>query len=184
MRIPRSVRCTRQELEQLEHRVFDGAIPPAELAAYRGSRQEVSAASHDPDAIIQVSSNGDFNTSRTDDTEAEYDPSNSASFDTVDYSSGDDTVNAQLSPAGGCSELASALQQPRCSNLSKDVELGCRDTETTDGTHDDQLVSASDYLEQNKSKFGDNRCCITEDDHGVEVRSTTSPVEETANNTV
>ena len=43
VRIPRSVRCTRSELQRLERRIFDGAIPPARLVALRGSRQELSS---------------------------------------------------------------------------------------------------------------------------------------------
>lgn len=46
MRIPRSVRCTRSELQRLEQRIFDGAIPPARLVALRGGRQEVSNAAN------------------------------------------------------------------------------------------------------------------------------------------
>jgi len=40
------VRCTRSELQRLERRIFDGAIPPARLVALRGSRQEVSTATN------------------------------------------------------------------------------------------------------------------------------------------
>lgn len=41
VRIPKSVRCTRSELQQLEGRIFEGSIPPTKLATLRGSfRQE------------------------------------------------------------------------------------------------------------------------------------------------
>lgn len=40
IRIPKTVRCTRKELKQLEYKIFSGTVPPSELATIRGRRQE------------------------------------------------------------------------------------------------------------------------------------------------
>lgn len=39
VRIPKSVRCTKAQLEQLERRIFDGTVAPGELVRLRGSRE-------------------------------------------------------------------------------------------------------------------------------------------------
>jgi hypothetical protein len=57
VRIPKSVRCTRHDLELLEHRIFDKAIAPADLVTLRGNR-EGGGGSHggmDVTEIVEVS---------------------------------------------------------------------------------------------------------------------------------
>jgi len=71
VRIPKSVRCTRSELQRLEQRIFGGSVPPTKLVALRGSRQDVSTAAHHETAdgeeeqldIIGVDSENLLNTS-------------------------------------------------------------------------------------------------------------------------
>ena len=96
VRIPKSVRCTRSELQRLEQRIFGGSVPPTKLVALRGSRQDVSTAAHHETAngeeeqldIIGVDSENLLNTSLgssagTDRTVMVDDPtdSNNTSFD-------------------------------------------------------------------------------------------------------
>jgi Ring finger domain len=195
VRIPKTVRCTRKELQQLESRIFDGAVPPAKLVTLRGSRQEGSTCSpqgHDPCAnpcaIIDLNQS-----SRTDDpTASNYSSvAMTASFDSSDDA---DEVAATMVADGFVATfvaettsspftLASEdISAPRVNDSLNDVELGSAGNGSREEARlNQELVSAVDYLQQNKSSFPDNRCCIkTDDEGGVEVQETTSqmPVED------
>lgn len=157
VRIPKAVCCTRQELALLEHRIFDGAVPPLHLAAIRGRRQEASTAhgvglDQDPDHIIEA--NDAYNAGDL--------PALSVDL-TVSFDS-------DLDPDQGVT--------PSERSGATDLELGLagddRDIRALEEVHL-ELISAADYLEQSKSIFPDNRCCIkAEDDGGVEVEETTT----------
>jgi Ring finger domain len=41
IRIPKTVRCTRRELKQLEFKIFNGTVPPTDLSTLRGRREEL-----------------------------------------------------------------------------------------------------------------------------------------------
>jgi hypothetical protein len=170
VRIPKTVRCTKTELQQLERRIFDGAVTPAKLVALRGSRQESSnstghQADFDPDGRIIMSSDS----SNTDDVTASVDLN--TSFDSGDSLAGDIAVG----------------EAAKAASYYDDLELGSAEQEDSDVAalgplYYQELVPAADYLLQNRSDIPDNRCCIKQDDDSgdVEVQETTSqrPVEE------
>lgn len=176
VRIPKTVLCTRQELAQLESRIFDGTVPPSKLVELRGSLQESSSSSVNGGNIIAA-----INT--------RHDPCHIIETDDPTASN---SLDMNFSFDSGVDDLDGAA----LSSFSVDLEMGMSGAAHSGSRHEEEqpysekgicwlmnqeLISAADYLEQNKSVFPDNRCRIqTDDEGGVEVQETTSqrPVED------
>lgn len=52
VRIPKTVRCTRKELRQLEHKIFHGTVAPPDLVSLRGRRQELMMKQDEAEADV------------------------------------------------------------------------------------------------------------------------------------
>jgi hypothetical protein len=215
VRIPKSVRCTRHDLEQLEHRIFDGAIAPADLVALRGNRGaggighgggdvteaaemstsranvvleddaediemnhlgpviEVFSNHHNHDNVDDYPDHLALNMTRsTDDTEPEFDIHNLSSFDSGEYVTMTPSRATTAVTPNPTSTADMVLPVVQVSMISSSSSSSPAAFIYHDGIGE-ELVSASDYLEEQNTIF-DNRCCIDTEDHGVEVRSTDS----------
>jgi hypothetical protein len=191
VRIPKTVRCTRDELWQLERRIFDGAVPPSKLVSLRGSRPEGTAqsarsrnvgAADEHDGIIQEVHRDD--SVETDELTGSIDL-NSPSFDNL--SSIDVAVSSNTPVEStdalyhdmevGSSSLMSLLETKN-HTVESENDPEAQDSHRMTAPWQQELVSASEYLEQNSVTFPDSRWCIqTSDDledGGVEVQETAS----------
>lgn len=186
VRIPKSVRCTRLELAQLERRIFDGAVPPQKLVALRdcnGRRDSITSfishAENGHHQEQQHQQDHDLPIIETTDSYSSTDDLTSASLDlTTSVDSSHGSVNG-----GAPGETADEHGDDADEGPTTDLELGSTDGE---GDSDNlaalgplyhELLPAADYLEQSKSAFLlDNRCCVKADDdcNAVEVQETTS----------
>jgi hypothetical protein len=216
-RIPRSVRCTKTELALLEHRIFEGTVPPAKLASMRGSREgstsrtnddnvflvpTVAAAStgylgHQTETMSSSSSSSSDTTSASVDGRADNELASSplttspSSLPAASADHNDQTESAvsschddeeQLRPHRPQNETvptyAAAVPADAASSSpsQRDVELGDTTSRDDNNNNGQELFTASYHLELEKSRFGDNRCCILQNssDDSVEVRETSS----------
>lgn len=157
VRIPRSVRCTRAELGQLEQLIFDGTVPPAKLVDLRGGRPDCTTTSYNGDADFAIPVEGLIYPASTAET---------LSYDGEEEDDDENlTVEAKPPLPQADSVLTTSLpfSPVRVPKKSLDVELGSA-----------ELLSASYHLEKNKSAFGDNRCCVEDSGDSVEVHETSS----------
>lgn len=148
VRIPRSVRCTRAELVQLEQRIFQGTVAPLKLVGLRGGRECTTTSHADdfpPTSGMVLSSTAETVSFDEDDTRPM------------------EVLDAPSRPTGATSDSIVPFSPSRgIESSSCDLELGT------------ELLSASYHLERKKSELGDNRCRVEDTDDSVEVHETSS----------
>jgi len=136
VRIPKSVRCTRSELQRLEQRIFDGAIAPAKLVALRGSRQEMSSAG------VPINNNGSLDGNQQLGIIGSEHSGNNHLNTSIDTSATDQTVLDGTDNESNNASFDNTCDAPRQPKLDEDMEESTSSGQRSSSAATAQLQSA------------------------------------------